>query len=139
MSPLIKRDKIQKKREVEEPKSKLVTIPKRIHTISLQERLLEASDNRSRTTKQPSSNSPNRRVGPSKPSKSRVGLVQLVKRAGWTDHAVQIAHLTSWTNHAVQLAYLASWTSPTRHLSELDRLSCLHPILVAPSSVIGSN
>ena len=75
MSFLTKTKKIQKKKEVEEPKSKFVTIPKRIHTISLQERLLKASDNRSRTEKHSSSSSPKGRVGPDAPTNSPIRRV----------------------------------------------------------------
>ena len=60
-----RKDKTQRNRKTEELiKSSFVTIPKRIYKISFRARLLEASDNGSRTTKQPTSNPPNGRVGP---------------------------------------------------------------------------
>ncbi|KAF2599228.1 hypothetical protein F2Q68_00010818 [Brassica cretica] len=53
--------------------------------------------------------------------------------------AVQLAERASWIEHIVQLALSASWTHPVLRKGELDRLTCLHLILVAPSFVIGSN
>ncbi|KAF2538384.1 hypothetical protein F2Q70_00004309 [Brassica cretica] len=48
---------------------------KKIHTISLRERLLKASDNGSRTAKHPSSNSPKGRVGLDAPTNSPIRRV----------------------------------------------------------------
>ncbi|KAF3595790.1 hypothetical protein DY000_02021646 [Brassica cretica] len=75
MFSLKKKDKIQKNGEAGKTKSSFATITKRIHEISLQERLLKGSDNGSRTAKHSSSNPPNGRVGPSKPSNSPNGRV----------------------------------------------------------------
>ncbi|KAF3487864.1 hypothetical protein F2Q69_00052913 [Brassica cretica] len=75
MFSLKKKDKIQKSGEAGKTKSSFATITKRIHEISLQERLLKGSDNGSRTAKHSSSNPPNGRVGPSKPSNSPNGRV----------------------------------------------------------------
>ncbi|KAF2536925.1 hypothetical protein F2Q70_00043765 [Brassica cretica] len=53
------------------------------------------------------SNSPNRLVESSKPSNSPVqlvGLVQLIVRASWAEHAVQLAKQASWMEQAVQFA-----------------------------------
>ncbi|KAF3487865.1 hypothetical protein F2Q69_00052910 [Brassica cretica] len=73
MFSLKKKNKIQKNREAGKTKSSFVTIPKRIHEVSLRERLLKASDNRFRTAKHSSSNPQNGRVEPSKPSNSPNG------------------------------------------------------------------
>ena len=89
---LKKRDKIQKKREVGKTKSSFVTTPKRIHTISLRGRLLQASDKQI----------PN----------SETTIVQLAEKASWIEQAVQKA---SWTELTVQKA---SWTECTVQLAE---------------------
>ncbi|KAF3509954.1 hypothetical protein F2Q69_00006570 [Brassica cretica] len=76
MSSSKRRSKIQKKKEeCENLKSKFITIPKRIHTISLRESLHKASYNGSRTGKHPSSNSPKGRVGPDAPTNSPIRQV----------------------------------------------------------------
>ncbi|KAF3572428.1 hypothetical protein F2Q69_00059172 [Brassica cretica] len=101
MSSLKKRDKIQNIREAGTPKSSFLTIPKRIHTISLRERLLKASENGSRTAKHPSSNSPKGRVGQDAPTNSpvrRVGSVQLAERVSWIEQAILLARSASWIN-----------------------------------------
>ena len=80
---LKKKDKIQKNRKAEKPKSIFVSTPKRIHTISLRERLLQTPDKRIPNNKttiniygpNAPSNSPNGRVGSSKSPNSPNGRV----------------------------------------------------------------
>ena len=144
MSSLKKKDKTQRRREARKPKSIFVTITKKIHAINLQERLLKVSYNGSRKAKNPSSNSPNGRVGPTTLSNSpiwgvgpitpsnspiwRVGPTTFSNSPIWRVGRL-LAHLASWTDHTVQLAYFASWKwaswtrphCPTRPFGELDR------------------
>ena len=138
MSSLKKRDKIQHIREAGRSESSFVTIRKRIHTISLPERLLKASDNGSRTTDpgqrnthrptrqrgeldrmhRPTSpfreldqfNSPNGRFGSSKLSNSSV------RRVGPT----MPSNSPIWRVGLVKRAHLARWTSQTRPFGAVD-------------------
>ncbi|KAF3497859.1 hypothetical protein DY000_02053907 [Brassica cretica] len=107
------------------PKLSVVPTPKRIHTISLRERLLQI---------------PN----------SETTIIQLAEGASWTEHTVQLAEGASWTERTDQLAEQASWIEQavqpaeracwtTRPFGESGQLACLRPVLVAPSFWIGSN
>ncbi|KAF3497390.1 hypothetical protein DY000_02052287 [Brassica cretica] len=114
MSSLKKRDKIQNIREAGTPKSSFLTIPKRIHTISLRERLLKASENGSRTAKHPSS-------------------------ASWTGCTDQLTRSASWISPTRRTGEFDRASHPTRPFGELDQSACLRPILVAPPFGIRSN
>ena len=116
---VIKKKEIIIKKIVGKPKSSFVTTPKRIHTISLRERLLWALDKQI----------PN----------SETTIVQLAELASWIEQAVQLAERASQIEQAVQLACSASWTSPTLQFGESDQLASLRSVLVAPSFGIGSN
>ena len=109
ISSLKKRDTIQKKREVEIPKSSFVTTPKRTHTISLRETLLQASDKRIPNSE--NNHCPTHRRG----KLDRTHLP--TRQTGELDRA----------------------SRPTRPFGDLDQLACLRPLLVAPSFGIGSN
>ena len=83
--------------------------------------MLEAPDNGSRTTKH------------QRPTNQTKGLDRAslpTRRTGKLDQASRPTR---------QMGELDRTSRPTRLFAELDRTRRLHPILIAPSSVIGSN
>ena len=81
--------KFKRKEKREKPKSSFLSTPKRIHTISLRERLLQASEKRITNNEKP--------------------IVQLAEGASWTERTVQLAKRAIWIEQVVQHACLASW------------------------------
>ena len=98
MTSLKKRNKIQKKREVREPKSSFITTPKRIHPIKSSRKV----------TLGVGQTIPNNEITIKlyHPIQRHVQLAHLVS---WTEPAVQLAERASWTEHAVQVPCSASW------------------------------